>query len=228
MADPFTLGTASGASCGAAATVLAGLGGAVLGIPIVSIGAFAGAAAAMAAVSAIASARRTAGTLIMLLAGIAVSFLFSSLLMFIQYLSNFRDSFQIVRWLMGGIQATGYGSVITLLAFWCVGVTLIALQLPRLDQLLAGEDLARSRGVNVAASRQWLLTAATLLIAGIVAVCGPIGFVGLMVPHICRRMVSAHHLFLGRPASWRAERSWSWPTRSAGSSSLLPRCRSGC
>jgi iron complex transport system permease protein len=197
MADPFTLGTASGASCGAAATVLAGLSGAVFGIPIVSIGAFAGAAAAMAAVSAIASARRTAGTLIMLLAGIAVSFLFSSLLMFIQYLSNFRDSFQIVRWLMGGMQSTGYGSVITLLAFWCVGVTLIALQLPRLDQLLAGEDLARSRGVNVAASRQWLLTAATLLIAGIVAVCGPIGFVGLMVPHICRRLVSAHHLFLG-------------------------------
>jgi iron complex transport system permease protein len=197
MADPFTLGTASGASCGAAATFLTGFTGAVLGIPMVSIGAFMGAAIAMAAVSIIASTRRTSGSLTMLLAGIAVSFLFSSLLMFIQYLSNFRDSFQIVRWLMGGIQSTGYGSLITLFVFWCVGVTLIIAQLPRLDQFLAGEDLAHSRGVNVVVARQWLLAAATLLIAGIVAVCGPIGFVGLMVPHICRRLISANHLLLG-------------------------------
>jgi iron complex transport system permease protein len=196
MADPFTLGTASGASCGAAVTVLAGYTGAVLGIPIVSLGAFAGAAIAMVAVSAIASAKRSAGNLTMLLAGIAVSFLFSSLLMFMQYLSNFRDSFQIVRWLMGGIQATGYGTVVTLLCFWCIGVALIAMQLPRLDQLLAGEDLAHSRGVNVPAARRGLLAAATLLIGGIVAVCGPIGFIGLMVPHICRRLVSANHLLL--------------------------------
>jgi iron complex transport system permease protein len=197
MADPFTLGTASGASCGAAATVLAGYTGAVLGVPVVSIGAFAGAAMAMAAVSLIASAKRSSGNLTMLLAGIAVSFLFSSLLMFFQYLSNFRDSFQIVRWLMGGIQATGYGAVLTLSGFWCIGVILIMVQLPRLDQLLAGEDLAHSRGVDVRAARRLLLAAATLLIAGIVAVCGPIGFVGLMVPHMCRRMVSANHLLLG-------------------------------
>jgi iron complex transport system permease protein len=197
MADPFTLGTASGASCGAAATVLAGFTGAVLGIPLVSVGAFIGAAIAMAVVSIIASARRTTGSLTMLLTGIAVSFLFSSLLMFIQYVSNFRDSFQIVRWLMGGLQATSYGALITLFAFWCVGVALISVQLPRLDQLLAGEDLAHSRGVNVVFVRQWLLAAATLLIAGIVAVCGPIGFVGLMVPHICRRLISANHLLLG-------------------------------
>jgi iron complex transport system permease protein len=150
----------------------------------------------MAAVSGIASAGRSSGNLTMLLAGIAVSFLFSSLLMFFQYLSNFRDSFQIVRWLMGGIQATGYGTVLTLAAFWCVGVALIAVRLPRLDQLLAGEDLAHSRGVNVRSSRRWLLGAATLLIAGIVSVCGPIGFIGLMVPHICRRLVSANHLIL--------------------------------
>ena len=68
------------------------------------------------------------------------------------------------------------------------------------DQLLAGEDLAHSRGVNVAATKQWLLVATTLLVGGIVSVCGPIGFIGLMVPHICRRLVSSHHAFLA-PAS---------------------------
>ena len=197
LADPFTLGTASGASCGAAVTMLAGITGSFIGIPMVSIGAFIGAVAAMACVSAIASLKRTSSSLTMLLAGIAVSFLFSSLLMFFQYMSSFRDSFQIVRWLMGGIQIASYATLGPLLSFWCIGVTLIVLQLPRLDQLLAGEDLARSRGVDIAATKQWLLAATTLLIAGIVAVCGPVGFIGLMVPHICRRIVSANHLFLG-------------------------------
>ena len=197
LADPFTLGTASGASCGAAVTILMGITGSFLGIPAISIGAFIGAVAAMACVSAITSLKKTSSGLTMLLAGIAVSFLFSSLLMFFQYMSSHRDSFQIVRWLMGGIQVAGYGSLVPLLSFWVIGVVMIILKLPALDQIFAGEDLAKSRGVDVIGSKQWLLVAATLLIAGIVAVCGPVGFVGLMVPHIGRRIVSSNHLFLG-------------------------------
>ncbi len=133
----------------------------------------------------------------MLLAGIAVSFLFSSLLMLFQYMSSLRDSFQIVRWLMGGIQVAGYSSLISMLPFWIIGVAIIALQLPKLDQLLAGEDLAHSRGIDVGLTKNILLFATTLLVGGVVAVCGPIGFVGLMIPHICRRFVFANHLFLG-------------------------------
>jgi iron complex transport system permease protein len=197
LADPFTLGTASGASCGAALTILAGISGSFLGIPFISIGAFLGAASAMAFVYSIASLKKTSSSLTMLLAGIAVSFLFSSLLMLFQYMSTLRDSFQIVRWLMGGIQVSGYGSLISMLPFWLIGAVLIWLQLPKLDQMLAGEDLAHSRGIDVLRTKQILLIAATLLIGGIVAVCGPIGFVGLMVPHICRRFFSANHLFLG-------------------------------
>lgn len=200
LADPFTLGTASGASCGAAITILAGMGGSIFGIPWISIGAFLGAAGAMGCVYGIASVKRRASNLTILLAGIAVSFLFSSMLMLLQYMSSLRDSFQIIRWLMGGIQVAGYDSLVTMLPFWVIGTALVLLQLPGLDQLLAGEDLARSRGVNVARTKVVLLLAATLLIGGIVAVCGPIGFVGLMVPHICRRFFSANHLFLG-PAS---------------------------
>lgn len=197
LADPFTLGTASGASCGAAVTILAGMGGSVLGIPFISIGAFIGAAGAMGCVYGIASLKRRASNLTILLAGIAVSFLFSSMLMFLQYMSSLRDSFQILRWLMGGIEVAGYNSIFTMLPFYLTGMILVLLQLPRLDQLLAGEDLAQSRGVHVAKTKAVLLIAATFLIGGIVAVCGPIGFVGLMVPHICRRLFSAGHLFLG-------------------------------
>jgi iron complex transport system permease protein len=200
LADPFTLGTASGASCGAAATILLGLGASFAGVPVISIGSFIGALAAILSVSAITSLKKNSYGITMLLAGIAVSFLFSSLLMLFQYLSSYRDSFQIVRWLMGGIQVVGYAPLVSLFSFWVIGTGLITVHLPALDQLCAGEDLARSRGVDVAGTKQWLLVASTLLIGGIVAVCGPIGFVGLMVPHIGRRLVGANHLFLG-PAS---------------------------
>ena len=193
LADPFTLGTASGAACGAAITILAAMGGSFFGMPFISIGAFLGAGAAMAAVYGIASLNRRSSNLTILLSGIAVSFLFSSMLMFLQYMSSLRDSFQIIRWLMGGIEVAGYSSLVTMLPFWVLGTLLILLQLPRLDQLLAGEDLAQSRGVNVARTKAVLLLATTLLIGGIVAVCGPIGFVGLVVPHFVRMCVGVDH-----------------------------------
>ena len=196
LADPFTLGTASGASCGAAITILAGWTGSLLGVPLISIGAFLGAVAALVSVNAITSLRRAPSTITMLLAGVAVSFLFSSMLMFFQYISNARDSFQIVRWLMGGIQTVGFAPVLVMAIFWAAGAILVVLQLPKLDQLLAGEDLAHSRGVNVVVVRRWLLAGTALLIGGIVAICGPIGFIGLMVPHLCRKFVSASHLWL--------------------------------
>jgi iron complex transport system permease protein len=197
LADPFTHGTASGASCGASIVILFGVSGSIIGIPTLSFGAFIGAAIAMMCVYGIASLRRSSSSLTMLLAGIAVSFLCSSLMMFLQYMSSMRDSFQIVRWLMGGIQVAGFNPFLSMLPFWIIGTAIVLLLLPRLDQMVAGEDLAQSRGINVRRTKQLFLVAAILLVGGIVAVCGPIGFVGLMVPHLCRRFVSGSHLFLG-------------------------------
>ncbi len=203
LADPFTLGISSGASCGAAATILLGLSGAIAGIPLISLGAFAGAAASIACVYLLSNMLRTTTSLTMLLAGIAISFLFSSVLMFMQYLSSLRDSFQIVRWLMGGIEVFGYRQVLTMLVFAGTGIALLAVKLPELDHLLTGDDLAASRGVAVAGTKNLLLLAATLIVGSIVAVCGPIGFVGLIIPHICRMLFRARHIILG-PASFLA------------------------
>jgi iron complex transport system permease protein len=203
LADPFTLGIASGASCGAALTILIGLNGALLGLPIISIGAFAGAALSMALVSGLATLRRASSNLSMLLAGIAISFLFSSLLMFMQYLSSMRDSFHIVRWLMGGIEVFGFSQLLAMLPFTLAGTIIILIKLPELDHLQAGEDLARTRGIRVGMTKKLLLLAATLIVGGIVAVCGPIGFVGLMIPHMCKIVFKANHFILG-PASFLA------------------------
>ena len=101
LAEPFTLGVASGASCGAALTILFGFGINWFGISGISIGAFLGAFVAIFFVYKFWKVSKKGDTFTMLLAGI-VKFMFSSILMFCQYLSSMRDSFQIVRWLMAG------------------------------------------------------------------------------------------------------------------------------
>ncbi|HUI90604.1 MAG TPA: iron ABC transporter permease [Chitinivibrionales bacterium] len=201
LADPFTLGIASGSSCGAAAIILAGISGTVFGIPLITFGAFAGAAISMACVYLLSSVRRTSSGVTMLLAGIAISFLFSSILMFMQYISSLRDSFHIVRWLMGGIEITGYNQIYSMLPFLAGGIFILIFKLPELDHLLVGEDLAKSRGVRVSRTKNLLLLAATLIVGSIVSVCGPIGFVGLMTPHICRMIFKTRHTILG-PATF--------------------------
>jgi iron complex transport system permease protein len=201
LADPFTLGISSGASCGAAMTILMGLHGAIFGLSFISIGAFFGAALSMLFVYGLSSLQRTTSNLTMLLSGIAISFLFSSILMFMQYISSLRDSFHIVRWLMGGIEVFGYQQIISMLPFVLAGMIIVLIKLPELDHLLVGDDLAKSRGVRVGVTKNLLLLAATLIVGSIVAVCGPIGFVGLMTPHICRMLFKTRHTVLG-PASF--------------------------
>jgi iron complex transport system permease protein len=125
-----------------------------------------------------------------------VSFFFSSLLMFSQYLSDMRDSFRIVRWLMGGVEVFGWGGFLSMLPFVIIGLILIAANVAVLDHFLTGEDVARTRGVRVRLSRNLLLAAASAAVGGIVSVCGPIGFVGMMVPHFCRGIFGASHKIL--------------------------------
>jgi len=197
LATPFTLGVSSGASFGAALTILLGITTSVLGIPVITLGAFAGALIAMSLVYGFSSLQRTISSLTMLLAGVAVSFLFSSLLMFVQYFSNLRNSFQIIRWLMGGLDVFGYKPLISIVPFIVFASILIAWKLPELNHLLTGEDLARSRGINVNRTKIILFFATSILVSAIVSVCGPIGFVGMMSPHICRMVVGNDHRILG-------------------------------
>jgi iron complex transport system permease protein len=133
----------------------------------------------------------------MILAGIAISFIFSSLLMFLQFFSDTRHSFQIVRWLMGGIEVFGYGHLTVMAPLVIIAAVIVFVRLAHLDQLMTGEDIAQSRGVEVRKTKNLLLIAASLAVAAIVSVCGPIGFVGMMVPHICRLLVGPSHRILG-------------------------------
>jgi iron complex transport system permease protein len=196
LATPFTLGVASGASLGAAIYVHLGLAFSLMGIPGISVWAFGGAVLAIGLVYGLTRVKRNISTSTMLLAGVAVSFTFSSLILFTQYMSTFSHSFRIVRWLMGGIEAVGFASVLHLAPFVALGGAIVLFLTQELNLLMVGEEISLSRGVDVGRTRTLLFFAVSLMVGGVVAVCGPIGFVGMMAPHICRLVIGADHRYL--------------------------------
>ena len=196
LATPFTLGVSSGASLGAALYVLSGLQVALLGVSGISIAAFAGALVSIVLVYGLTRAKKGLSTSTMLLAGVAVSFFFSSVILFIQYISDFTNTFIILRWIMGGLTTVGYDSVLDVLPFALCGAAIVLYLTHELNLMTTGEDLAASRGVNVKTTKQVLFFATSLMVGGVVAICGPIGFVGMMSPHICRLLIGPDHRYL--------------------------------
>jgi iron complex transport system permease protein len=200
LATPFTLGVSSGASLGAAISVRLGLGTAFLGFSTVSVGAMLGAVLAIGIVYGLTRLKRNCSTGAMLLAGVAVNFFFSSLILLIQYTADFYDTFRILRWLMGGLQMVGFGAPLQLLPFVLAGAFITAVMVGELNLLTTGEELAASRGVAVMRVKTTLFVSVSVMVGVIVSICGPVGFVGLMCPHICRLIVGADHRHL-QPAT---------------------------
>jgi iron complex transport system permease protein len=193
LATPFTLGVASGASFGAAVVVRLGLEAALLGFSSVTVGAMIGALVAIGIVYGITRAKRDFSTGAMLLAGVAVNFFFSSLVLLIQYTADVHNTFRILRWLMGGLQMVGFDAPLRVLPFTAAGAGLMAALVGELNLLATGEELATSRGVAVNRVKTALFLFVSVMVGVVVSICGPIGFVGLMCPHICRLIVGADH-----------------------------------
>lgn len=193
LATPFTLGVASGASLGASICVYLGLGFSLFGISSLTLFAFVGALLAISFVYTISRFRYGFSTETLLLTGVATSFFFSSLILFVQYLGNPSDTFNIIRWLMGALSVVGYSALMQLLPFVFVCAAVVLWLSRELNLLSSGDEIAASRGVEVGKVRYILFFISSLCIGAIVSLCGPIGFVGMMVPHICRLLVGNDH-----------------------------------
>jgi len=197
LATPFTLGVASGASLGTAIYIRTGMTLSLWWISGTSCAAFLGAMLSIALVYGLSRVRRGFSTATMLLAGVALSFFFSSLILFIQYTADPTQTFRMLRWVMGGLQGdAGFADVLGILPFAVAGTLIVAAMTHELNLITTGEELAASRGVEVARIKKILFFAASLMVGAVVAVCGPIGFVGLMAPHICRLMIGPDHRYL--------------------------------
>jgi cobalamin transport system permease protein len=201
LATPFTLGVSSGASFGAALYLRLGLTFSLGILPGISTFAFGGALTAILIVYGITRIRRGFSTATMLLAGVAVSLFFSGLIMLTQYMAIFTRAIRIMHWLMGSLNGVDYHDLYAVLPFSLGAIIAINWLTNELNMLTTGDDLAASRGVAVQRVKMLLFFVTSLGVGGIVAICGPIGFVGMMVPHICRMLVGSDHRYLA-PASF--------------------------
>lgn len=197
LAAPITLGVSGGAALGAVAAIRLGLSFTIFGFSTVSLSAFAGSLVALGIVFSLVRARQgELPTSVLLLAGVTVNFFFASLVMLIHYLSNTAQSFQIVRWLMGGLDVIDFHTTLTICPLVVVGILILIYIARDLNLISSGVESALSRGVNVPAVQFIGLMAASILTGAVVAVTGPIAFVGLIVPHITRLIIGPDHRLL--------------------------------
>lgn len=193
LATPFTLGVSSGAALGATLASWLGIGGSYFGLSGSGIFSLLGAAGTILLVFVLAAPAQGFPPNTMLLAGVTVSFLFSSLILAIQYLSDFTQVFQVTRWLMGSLDVVGFDPILAVLPLVAFGLVLVFLFSRELDLITLVDELAVSRGLNAGRVRLILFAATSLMVGGVVAVCGPIGFVGLLVPYLCRLLTGTSH-----------------------------------
>jgi len=184
LATPSTVGTTAGAALGALA-VLVLLPGEQMGLPVVFVAAFAGALAVTFAIAAIASSGR-ASINDVLLAGIAITLATGAITTGLQFQADMAATFEAVRWSLGHLTQVGYRGVIMLGPVVAVCTVVLLFQVRALESMLGGEDRAHAQGVDVRRTRTICLAFGAIGVGACVAWCGPIAFVGLIVPHMVR------------------------------------------
>jgi iron complex transport system permease protein len=194
LATPFTLGVSTGAALGAVLAITFDVSLAFLGISAVPVAAFAGSLMAVAIVYALAQARhRGLSTTVLLLAGVTMNAFFSAMILFVQYFASFADTYRTLRWLMGDLDIASYQPLLAALPTTVVAFAVFAWLARPLNLLSLGPDSAESRGLDVAKAQRAAFFSASLATGAAVSIGGPIGFVGIIIPHLVRLLVGPDH-----------------------------------
>ena len=194
LATPFTLGVSAGAALGAMLAITFAPTLALAGVPAAPLASFAGSILAVGVVYLLASARhRGLSTNTLLLAGVTMNAFFSALILFVQYFADFTDTFRILRWLMGDLDVSSYTPLVSTLPLVAVSFTAFAWLARPLNLLSLGPDAAESRGLDVTRAQRVAFVSASLATGAAVSIGGPVGFIGIIVPHLVRLMVGADH-----------------------------------
>lgn len=194
LATPFTLGVSAGAALGAVLAITLGATFTLGPLSTVPLASLAGAAAAAAIVYSLATRPgRPMSTSVLLLAGVTLNSFFSALILFVQYMGDFTETYRTVRWLMGDLDVGGFGPVLASLPLMLPAFLLFALLPSMLNLLSVDADSAAARGVDVGRTQRLAFISAALATSAAVSLAGPIGFVGIVVPHLVRLMVGVDH-----------------------------------
>lgn len=195
LATPYTLGVSAGAALGAVLTFAFGLD-AVLGFPATWVGAMAGAAVVLIIVAGASWKQGQLSGVRLLLSGIALNSTCLAFILLVNSLVRDRRSFSITQWLLGSVDAVSYRALFVFAAIVCLTSIVVITNARGWNLLAVGETWARSRGVDM---RRLTITGyccGSVLTAGAIALTGPIGFVGLIVPHLVRSRISPDNRIL--------------------------------
>ena len=180
LAGPYVLGISSGASLGVALVVLAGVGSSI-GI---AGAAWLGAAIVLVVIAAV--GHRIKDIMVILILGMMFSSGIGAVVQILQYVANDESLKMFVIWTMGSLGDVTLGQLGLLLPAVVLGLVLAVAVIKPLNLLLLGENYARTMGLDIRRSRQLIFLSTTLLAGTVTAFCGPIGFIGLAVPHVAR------------------------------------------
>jgi iron complex transport system permease protein len=195
LAEPFVLGVSSGASLGVALVVLAAgtVGGVVLAglgfLGDLAMASAAGIGAALALLIVLLAARALRSTMTLLIMGMMLSYFTSAFVSLLMYFAIPERIQAYINWTFGSFGGTTWSQLAIFAPMICLGIISTLGLSKTLNALLLGEEYARSMGLNINQAR-WAILGTTALLAGAVtAFCGPIGFIGTAVPHICRAIL---------------------------------------
>ena len=193
MASPYTLGLAAAAGFGASIVIAFGS----FGLPVqvaVPIGAFVMTMLASGILFLFASKRRFSSEMLVLV-GIALLFIFQSLLSLVQFISAPEVSQQILFWLFGSLNKATWQSLIIIIVVTTICVALLSKELWKLTALRLGEDRAASLGINLQVLRIKVLVLVAMMTATAISFVGVIGFIGLVAPHVARMLLGEDQRF---------------------------------
>jgi iron complex transport system permease protein len=188
LADPYLLGVAAGAGLGATIVFAANASGG----PLLPVGAFAGAVLAVAATYSLGRSAGGRSTATLILAGVAVAAFFTAAQTYMQQRSAI-DLRALYGWILGRLATTGWSEVRVAAPYAVAAAAVIFSSRRMLDVLSLDDEEAASLGVSPPAVRRWVVLAATLGTAAVVAVSGLIAFVGIIVPHTVRLLVGTSY-----------------------------------
>jgi iron complex transport system permease protein len=137
--------------------------------------------------------RRPLSTAVLLLAGVTLNAFISAVIMFVQYMADFTQSFRVLRWLVGDLDIGSYPPIVAALPLLAVALAVAAAIASRLNLLSVGAAAASARGVDVERTQRLAFVSASLATSTAVSLAGPVAFVGIVVPHLVRLMVGVDH-----------------------------------
>jgi len=193
LATPYTLGVSSGSALGAVLAIKTGLDFSLLGFSAVSLFSIAGSLITLFIIYRIARSHRGFSTYTLILAGVTISLTFSAIILFVHYLADFTETYRMVRWLMGGLDVSGWHHPLFLSVILFLAVFYFFRRVLAFNLLTAGEDFALSKGLNLDKLQKHSFVVASVLVGAVVSIAGPIAFIGLIVPHMLRLMIGPDH-----------------------------------